>query len=116
MLKFNQLLRIEEVLQHVTRNTVTYSRAVWMSLTPEERAIMLEGFTIGVPADGVPDATQHVPLLNCVANQVLGFYGNAMIMPFNIPAELAWRSPGRTGTGGRTAPAVRSRLPRCRTR
>jgi hypothetical protein len=30
-----------------------------------------------------------VPLLNCVANQVLGFYGNAMIMPFNIPAEVA---------------------------
>jgi hypothetical protein len=50
---------------------------------------MLEGFTIGVPADGVPDPTQHVPLLNCVANQVLGFYGNAMIMPFNIPAEVA---------------------------
>jgi hypothetical protein len=60
-----------------------------MSLTPEERAIMLEGFTIGVPADGAPDPTQHVPLLNCVANQVLGFYGNAMIMPFNIPAEVA---------------------------
>ena len=89
LLKFNQLLRIEGMAQHVTRNTITYSRAVWMSLTPEERAIMLEGFTIGVPADGVPDPTQHVPLLNCVANQVLGFYGNAMIMPFNIPAEVA---------------------------
>jgi hypothetical protein len=88
LLKFNQLLRIEAALQHVVRNTVTYSRAVWMSLTPEERAIMLEGFTIGVPAGGVPDATQSVPLLNCVANQVLGFYGNAMIMPFNIPAEV----------------------------
>jgi hypothetical protein len=72
----------------VVRNTITYSRAAWMSLTPEERAIMLEGFTIGVPADGVPDETQHVPLLNCVANQVMGFYGNAMIMPFNIPAEV----------------------------
>jgi hypothetical protein len=30
-----------------------------------------------------------VPLLNCIANQVLGFYGNSMIMPFNIPAEVA---------------------------
>lgn len=88
LLKFNELLRIEAVLQHVTRNTVTYSRSVWMSLTPEERAIMLEAFTIGVPSDGLADQTQHVPLLNCVANQVLGFYGNAMIMPFNIPAEV----------------------------
>jgi Skp family chaperone for outer membrane proteins len=88
LLKFNELLRIEAVLQHVVRNTVTYSRAVWMSLTPEERAIMLEAFTIGVPSDGLADQTQHVPLLNCVANQVLGFYGNAMIMPFNIPAEV----------------------------
>lgn len=91
LLKFNELLKIEQMLQHVVRNTVSYSRAVWMSLTPEERAIMLEGFTIGVPADGITDETQHVPLLNCVANQVLGFYGNAMIMPFNIPAEVAIR-------------------------
>lgn len=88
LLKFNELLRIEAVLQHVTRNTVTYSRAVWMSLTPEERAIMLEGFTIGVPADGLADDTQTIPLLNCVANQVLAYYGNAMVMPFNIPAEV----------------------------
>jgi hypothetical protein len=89
LLKFNQLLRIEQVLQHVIRNTITYSRAVWSSLTPEERAIMLEGYTIGVPAGGIEDPTQHVPLLNCVANQVFGYYGNAMIMPFNIPAEVA---------------------------
>jgi hypothetical protein len=91
LLKFNELLKIEQALQHVVRNTITYSRAVWMSLTPEERAIMLEGFTIGVPSDGIPDATQHIPLLNCIANQVLGFYGNSMIMPFNIPAEVSTR-------------------------
>jgi hypothetical protein len=91
LLKFSQLLQIEKMVQHVVRNTVTYSRAVWMSLTPEERAIMLEAFTIGVPDGGLTDATQQIPLLNCVANQVLGFYGNAMIMPFNIPAEVATR-------------------------
>lgn len=91
LLKFNQLLRIEQVTQHVMHNTITYARAVWASLNPEERAIMLEGFTIGVPAGGIEDPTQHVPLLNCVANQVLGFYGNSMIMPFNIPAEVATR-------------------------
>jgi len=99
LLKFNQLLRIEQVLQHVVRNTVTYARAVWASLTPEERAIMLEGFTIGVPAGGIADPTQQVPLLNCVANQVFGFYGNSMIMPFNIPAEVATRLTLDAGRG-----------------
>ena len=89
LLKYDELLKIEAALQHVARNTVTYSRAVWMSLTPEERAIMLEGFTIGVPADGETDQTQDIPLLNCVANQILGYYGNAMVMPFNIPAEMS---------------------------
>jgi hypothetical protein len=91
LLRFNELLKIEQTLQHVVRNTVTYARSVWMSLTPEERAIMLEGYTIGVPADGLSDETQHIPLLNCIGNQVVGFYGNAMIMPFNIPAELSAR-------------------------
>lgn len=91
LLKFNELLKIEQTLQHVVRNTITYARSVWMSLTPEERAIMLEGYTIGVPAGGLSDETQHIPLLNCIGNQVLGFYGNSMIMPFMIPGELAAR-------------------------
>jgi len=57
---------------------------------------MLEGYTIGLPeegldADGLTDPSQHVPLLNCVANQVLGYYGNCMVMPFSIPASLAVR-------------------------
>lgn len=89
VLKYSQLLEIEKMLQHVARNTIVYSKAVWWSLTPEERAIMLEGYTIGVPAGGITDESQMVPLLNCVQNQVLGFYGNSMIMPFIIPAAVA---------------------------
>jgi hypothetical protein len=88
-LAFADLLRIEALLQHVVENTVDYSKAVWQSLTPEERAIMLERFTIGVPAGGVPDDTDDVPLLNCVANQVLGYFGNAAVMPFFIPPDVA---------------------------
>jgi hypothetical protein len=88
-LAFADLLRIEALLQHVVENTVDYSKAVWQSLTPEERAIMLERFTIGVPSGGVPDDTDDVPLLNCVANQVLGYFGNAAIMPFFIPPDVA---------------------------
>lgn len=94
VLGFRDLMKIERMLQHVVRNTLTYSKAVWASLTPEERVVMLEGYTIGLPedgldADGLTDPSQHVPLLNCVANQVLGYYGNCMILPFSIPAALA---------------------------
>lgn len=89
VLNYSQILQIEKMLQHVVRNTVTYSKEVWASLTPEERVIMLEGFTIGVPDGGITDPSQMIPLLNCVENKVLGFYGNSMIMPFHIPPELA---------------------------
>ncbi len=88
-LSFADLLRIEAVLNHVVQNTVEYSKAVWQSLTPEERAIMLEPYTIGVPSGGIADAADEVPLLNCVANVVLGFFGNAAVMPFFIPPQLA---------------------------
>jgi hypothetical protein len=73
----------------VVQNTVEYSKAVWQALTPEERAIMLEPYTIGVPSGGISDAADEVPLLNCVANVVLGFFGNAAVMPFFIPPQLA---------------------------
>lgn len=89
VLQYTQLLEIENMLQHVVNNTVHYSKAVWQSMTPEERAIILEGFTIGVPPGGIVDDTQNVPLLNCVENRVLGFYGNSMIMPFFIPRQVA---------------------------
>jgi hypothetical protein len=92
-LAYTALLEIEKTLQHVMANTVTYSKAVWMSLTAEERVMLLEGYTIGV-AGGVEDETQDIPLLACVANQLLGFYGNSMVLPFMIPAELvAKRKP-----------------------
>jgi hypothetical protein len=89
VLRFNQILEIERTLQHIVRNTVEYSKAIWSSMTAEERAIMLEGYTLGVPPGGVPDATQMVPLLNCVTNEVLGFFGNSMAMPFIIPETVA---------------------------
>jgi hypothetical protein len=89
VLSFANLLRIEAVFQHVVANTTKYSKAVWMSLLPEERAIMLEHYTIGVPTGGLADASQEVPLLNCVANDVLGYFGNAAVMPFFVPEQVA---------------------------
>jgi hypothetical protein len=93
-LGWRDIMKIERTLQHVVRNTLVYSKAVWSSLTAEERVVMLEGYTIGLPAggldaDGFTDPSQHVPLLNCIGNQVLGYYGNCMVMPFSIPASLA---------------------------
>ena len=89
VLAYSDLLRIEAVFHHIVRNTVQYSKAVWSALTDEERAILLERYTIGVPAGGVQGPDQEVPLLNCVANRVLGFFGNAAIMPFAIPPAVA---------------------------
>lgn len=96
VLRYKEILEIEDMVQHVVRNTMRYSIRIWGALTAEERATMLEGYTIGVPAGGIQDASQMVPLLNCVENRVLGFFGNSMIMPFFIPQVLA-REGGRDG-------------------
>jgi uncharacterized membrane protein YgcG len=89
VLRYNEMLEIERAAQHVVRNTTLYSKAVWISLSADERAILLDGYTIGVPSGGITDPSQMVPLLNCVQNKVLGFFGNSMIMPFIIPQSVA---------------------------
>src|SRR5438132_1573790 len=94
LLRYNEILEIEAMAQHVVRETLTYSRAIWSSMSAEERAILLEAYTIGVPPGGVEDATQMIPLLNCLENRVLGFFGNSMIMPFFLPEALAKQSSG----------------------
>jgi hypothetical protein len=88
MLRYNEILTIEMMAQHVVRNTTRYSKAVWASLTDEERAILLDEYTIGVPPNGIEDASQMIPLLDCVQNRVLGFFGNSMILPFSIPQSV----------------------------
>jgi hypothetical protein len=89
VLRFHEILEIERALHHILRFTTRYSQAIWASLTPEERAILLDAYTIGVPSGGVTDASQMVPLMNCVQNRLLGFFGNSMIMPFTIPPAVA---------------------------
>ncbi len=89
VLRYQDVLQIENVAQHVVRNTTRYSKALWTSMTPEESAILLDGYTIGVPPDGLSDSSQMVPLLNCVQNIILGTFGNSLMMPFNIPPDVA---------------------------
>ncbi len=85
VLRFKDILEIEKAAHHIVRNTTKYSKAVWSSLSSEERAILLDAYTIGVPSDGIADPSQMIPLLNCVDNRLLGFFGNSMILPFRIP-------------------------------
>ena len=72
VLRYSEILEIEKPAQHIVRNTTLYSKAVWVSLMTKERAILLDGHTIGVPSEASPDASQMVPLLNCVQNKVSG--------------------------------------------
>jgi hypothetical protein len=83
-LRFEQVMAIEKMLVHVVRNTADYSRAVWLSMSAEERAMLLEGYEIVLGES--PRTT--APLLNCVGNELLGFMGNCMILAFSVPARL----------------------------
>ncbi|MDE1831713.1 MAG: hypothetical protein KGI02_05000 [Thaumarchaeota archaeon] len=85
ILKYSDLILIENVLQHILRNMIRYSKAVWTSLTPEERVMLLEPYSLNYP--GMTGST--VPLLECIGTEVLGFYGNCMMLPFSIPKVLS---------------------------
>ncbi len=95
VLKYDDLILIENTLQHVLRNMVRYSKAVWMWLTPEERVMLLEPYLVSFP--GLPAGS--VALLDCIGNEVLGFYGNSMMMPFSIPQALGDQQGWPTTTG-----------------
>jgi len=97
ILSRRDLRRIEEMYQHIVASTVRYSRVIWASMTDAERAILLERFTIGVPDGGLDDESSEISLLSTVQNKVVGFYGNSMIMPFQIPSDLAERMEITTG-------------------
>jgi hypothetical protein len=78
----------------VLRNIVRYSKAVWTSLTPEERVMLLEPYLLTFPG-----LASTVPLLDCIGNEVLGFHGNSMIVPFSIPQALGDVQGWGTTTG-----------------
>jgi len=108
-----QLVEIERLFQHVVSNPVRYSQAVWSGLDADERAIMLEKYTIGVPpaSDAIEDASQEIPLLNCVTNRLMGFFGNSMILPFHLPPELERaRSAGTSVENGVTTRDIQEAL------
>jgi hypothetical protein len=109
------LQKAEETLQHVMNNTMRYSQAVWNSLTLNERAMMLDQYTIhmdnwmnaedenaqtnkeeNAQTNKEENAQTNIPLLNCInVHKLLGFYGNCMLFPFTYPEALA-KHIGRT--------------------
>jgi outer membrane protein OmpA-like peptidoglycan-associated protein len=97
-LSYDSVLEIERTLQWVLRNTMSSSLAVVAAMTPEERTILLERYSVTAPTiDRTGDIVEGVPLLSCITNKVLGFYGNSIVMPFQIPFELAQRLKVDTG-------------------
>src|SRR5262249_44957979 len=71
-LKFSELAQIEATLQAVLADPMRYTRAVWLSMTAEERALLLDAYTLGFPGAAANDPTLDVPLLDCVDNNLLG--------------------------------------------
>ena len=103
-MRFTDLQKIEITLKHVCENALHYSQLVWSSLTRYEREILLEPYTAWMPVkpehissmseEGEPAVEPKmdsisVPLLNCVNNEVLGYYGNCILMPFTYPERMA---------------------------
>lgn len=92
-LKYNEFEKMEAALHHIVSNTVKYSQVIWASLSADERAILLEQYTIDMNVDGLDVSESEKleqSLLNCInVNKLLGFYGNCMIFPFVIPEKLA---------------------------
>jgi hypothetical protein len=104
VLRYSELQEMEALMQHVAADTLHYSQIVWGSLGVDERAMMLEQYTIDMNFDKLtavddeeikPDSNKkknriNIPLLNCVnVKKLMGFYGNCILLPFTYPKELA---------------------------
>lgn len=134
-LKRTEFERMEETFHHIVTDTLHYSQVVWGSLSSDERALMLDQYTIQMDYSKLrakstdeskrnneqtdPSTYEYkqnnrktdtpIPLLNCVnIRKVLGFYGNCMLLPFTFPEDLA-------GLLGRSAAEVQDQLYRYHT-
>ncbi|MDO4191545.1 MAG: DUF4332 domain-containing protein, partial [Bacteroidales bacterium] len=101
-LRNSEVRTIEEMVHHVTAEVLRYSQCVWSALSDDERAMLLEPYTIEMNYDNMVALSEstnvsvgeteriNIPLLNCVnVKKMLGFYGNCMLLPFTYPQQLA---------------------------
>lgn len=98
-LRLKDIQKIEETFHHIVSDTMYYSQVIWASLSDDERIILLEPYTIefdDLDKIASPESkainsgkSKTISLLNCVnAKNVIGFYGNCMMLPFTFPPEL----------------------------
>ncbi len=99
----DDLKDVEALYRYVKNNRVRYSRAVWESFTRDEWAILLERYSIRFtnkdPKNADDDGLLSVPLLNCVANQLLGIEGNLAIFPITLPIDESPRQAPQEAGG-----------------
>ena len=87
--------KMETVFTHILDQTMRYSQVIWSAMTADERAMMLEQYSIDMDFSKVSGNASDVnlgsiPLLNCVnVKNLVGFYGNCMLLPFTYPQRLA---------------------------
>lgn len=104
---YTEFQQMEALLQYLASETLRYSQIVWRGLSDDERAMMLEQYTVKMDFEeaiqnaSLPEDEEEVikdldrrnvniPLLNCVnVKKLLGFYGNCMLLPFTFPQSLA---------------------------
>jgi len=126
-LRRSEFQKMEETLHHIVTDSLHYSQVIWRSLSCDERAMMLDKYTIQMNFDKLKASDAEgsnntgkgasksdggecrVPLLNCInVRKMLGFYGNCMLFPFTFPEELA-------DYLGRTAAEIQDQLYRYHT-
>lgn len=99
VLTYKEIEKMEETFHHIVSDTMFYSQVVWASLSDDERIMLLEPYTIefdDLDKIASPESkainsgkSKTISLLNCVnAKNVIGFYGNCMMLPFTFPPEL----------------------------
>ena len=99
VITYREIEKIEETFHHIVSDTMYYSQVIWASLSDDERIMLLEPYTIefdNLDKIASPESkainsgkSKTISLLNCVnAKNVIGFYGNCMMLPFTFPPEL----------------------------
>jgi hypothetical protein len=102
-MRYREFQEMEMTFHHIVSETMHYSQVVWANLSADERAMMLERYTINMNFSKIGESVSFaddekvtmdgdvdIPLLNCVdVKKMMGFYGNCMLLPFTYPNELA---------------------------
>lgn len=71
---------ITVLMQHLNENIEHYHQAIWWNMNPQRRFTLLDGIKIP-DENGIPDSIRGKSVASIVENKLIGFAGNALIMP-----------------------------------